>query len=144
LRHGRILAEYRAGCRGFAGEFEAVTDPFQSVTADPARHVAYSYACQVVILGADGRIERVVAAHDSGPVVNPPAFEGQVEGGVVMGLGYALTEHLDLEGGVPRGGFGRLGLLHATDVLPIQVIPVRKAGVGTAIDGGVSCVSRAC
>ena len=122
----------------FAGEFDAVTDPFESVTADPVRHVAYSYACQLVILGADGRIERLVAAHDSGLVVNPLAFEGQVEGGVVMGLGYALTEHLALEGGIPRGGFGRLGLLHATDVPPIQVIPVRKAGVGTAIDGGVS------
>jgi len=122
----------------FRGEFHAATDAFDTAAADPVRHVAYSYACQLVILGADRRIERVVAAHDSGLVVNPVAFEGQVEGGVVMGLGYALTEHLALENGTPVGGFGRLGLLRSVDVPPIQVIPVRRAGAGSALDGGVS------
>jgi aldehyde oxidoreductase len=122
----------------FLGQFEAVTDSFESAVSDPVRHVAYSYACQLVVLGADGRIQRVVAAHDSGLVVNPVAFEGQVEGGVAMGLGYALTEHLALEKGEPVGGFGRLGLLRSVDVPPIQVIPVRKAGAGSALDGGVS------
>ena len=45
-----------------------------------------------------GRIEviRYVAAHDVGPVLNPAGARGQVEGGVVQGLGYALTESVDL------------------------------------------------
>jgi len=124
--------------REFRGEYRAETDPFDTTAADPVRHVAYSYACQLVVLGSDLRIQRVVAAHDSGLVVNPVAFEGQVEGGVVMGLGYALTEHLVLENGAPVGGLGRLGLLRSVDVPPIQVIPVRKMGAGSALDGGVS------
>ena len=82
--------------------------------------------------------EAVVAAHDSGLVVNPLAFEGQVEGGVAMGLGFALTETFPLENCVPTARFGQLGLLHAKDVPPVQTIIVRKAGAGDALDGGVT------
>jgi aldehyde oxidoreductase len=124
--------------REFRGEFEAATDPFETDSAAPVRHVAYSYACQLAVLGADRRVERIVAAHDSGVVVNPMAFEGQVEGGVVMGLGYALTERFPLDAGVPTARFGQLGLLRAPDVPQIQTITVRKAGKGSAMDGGVS------
>lgn len=122
----------------FAGEYEAATDPFDSKSANPIRHVAYSYAVQFVELGAELRLARVVAAHDSGLIVNPLAFEGQVEGGVAMGLGYALTEDLPLVDCVPPAKFGRLGLLRAVDLPPIETIPVRKAGAGDAQDGGVS------
>jgi selenium-dependent xanthine dehydrogenase len=124
--------------REFLGEYQAVTDSFETESADPVRHVAYSYACHLVVLGADQRVKQVVAAHDSGLVVNPLAFEGQVEGGVVMGLGYALTERLPMENCVPTARFGQLGLLRATDIPSIETIIVRKAGPGTAIDGGVS------
>ncbi|MGA2762902.1 MAG: selenium-dependent xanthine dehydrogenase [Spirochaetia bacterium] len=124
--------------REFSGEFQAVTDQFETDSTDPIRHVAYSYACQLVTLGKDRRVERVIAAHDSGVVVNPLAFEGQVEGGVVMGLGYALTERLPLDNCIPAARFGQLGLLKAADAAPIQTIIVRKAGSGTAIDGGIS------
>ena len=57
-------------------------------------HTAFGYATQVVILDAKGRVERVVAAHDVGRVVNPALCEGQIEGAIHMGLGYALTEEL--------------------------------------------------
>ena len=124
--------------REFRGEYQAVTDPFESDSAEPVRHVAYSYACQLVTLGPDRRVQSVLAAHDSGLVVNPLAFEGQVEGGVVMGLGYALTERLPLDGGVPAARFGQLGLLRSTDAPSIRTIIVRKAGTGLALDGGVS------
>jgi CO/xanthine dehydrogenase Mo-binding subunit len=116
----------------FRGEYEAITDPFESDKTNPIRHVAYSYACQVVVLGEDGRIERVVAAHDSGVVVNPLAFEGQVEGGVVMGLGFALTERFPLVDCVPTAKFGQLGLLRATEVPPVQTIIIKKAGAAGA------------
>lgn len=118
--------------REFRGEYEVITDPFESDKTNPIRHVAYSYACQLAILGEDGRIERVVAAHDSGVVVNPLAFEGQVEGGVVMGLGFALTERFPIVDCVPTAKFGQLGLLRATDVPPVQTIIIRKAGQGKA------------
>jgi aldehyde oxidoreductase len=67
----------------------------------PITHFAYSWATQVVILDDQGRIERVVAAHDVGKAINPTLIEGQVEGAVHMGLGYALSEEFVVEGGVP-------------------------------------------
>jgi selenium-dependent xanthine dehydrogenase len=124
--------------REFQGEYQAITDPFETDSTDPVRHVAYSYACHVVVLGPDRRVQKVVAAHDSGVMVNPLAFEGQVEGGVVMGLGYALTERFPLKNCVPTASFGQFGLLRATDIPPVEIIIVRKVGPGTAIDGGVS------
>lgn len=124
--------------REFSGEYLAATEPFDSSSPNPLRHVAYSYACHLVELSPDRRVSRVVAAHDSGLVVNPLAFEGQVEGGVAMGLGYALTEELALEGGVPPARFARLGLLRADEVPPILTRIVRRAGRGGAADGGVS------
>jgi len=124
--------------REFSGEYDAATDPFEADAVNLIRHVAYSYACQLAILGPDDRLERVVAAHDSGLVVNPQAFEGQVEGGVAMGVGFALTENFPLADCVPTARFGQLGLLHAKDVPPVETIIVRKAGQGSAVDGGVS------
>ncbi|HYW84648.1 MAG TPA: molybdopterin cofactor-binding domain-containing protein, partial [Spirochaetia bacterium] len=130
--HMKVLAG-----RTFPGEYEAVTDPFESAKLNPIRHVAYSYACQAAMLGEDGRVERIVAAHDSGVVVNPLAFEGQVEGGVVMGLGFALTERFPLEDCVPTAKFGQLGLLRATDVPTVQTIIIRKGGAEAVASAGV-------
>jgi selenium-dependent xanthine dehydrogenase len=64
-------------------------------------HFAYGWATQVVILDDDGKIEKVVAAHDVGRVINPTLLEGQIEGAVHMGLGHALTEEFVVESGVP-------------------------------------------
>jgi CO/xanthine dehydrogenase Mo-binding subunit len=48
-------------------------------------------------------------------VVNPKAAAGQIEGGILMGMGYALTEDFPLTEGVPTKKYGTLGLLRATD-----------------------------
>ncbi|MCP5051900.1 MAG: selenium-dependent xanthine dehydrogenase, partial [bacterium] len=64
-------------------------------------HFAYSYATQVVVLDDDGHIQKVYAAHDAGKIINPTLFEGQIEGSIHMGLGYALSEDCKLEVGVP-------------------------------------------
>jgi xanthine dehydrogenase molybdenum-binding subunit len=66
-----------------------------------ATHFAYGWATQLVILDEQGRMEKLVAAHDVGKVINPTLLEGQVEGAVHMGLGHALTEEFVVEGGVP-------------------------------------------
>jgi xanthine dehydrogenase molybdenum-binding subunit len=73
-----------------------------------------------------GAIERVVAAHDVGRAVNPTLCEGQVEGSVHMGLGYALTEEFpsDLLGVPTKTTLRSLGILRAKDVPPIEVILV--------------------
>ena len=87
-------------------------DPTDKLGADvpnPKSHVAYGFATHVVILDDDGRVKEVYAAHDSGKVVNPISIQGQIEGGVLMGLGYALTEDFPLKDGVPQARYGTLG-----------------------------------
>src|SRR3989442_11557187 len=59
---------------------------------NPTTHLTFSYATQVVILNEAGRLERVVVANDVGRAINPRLCAEQMEGGVHMGLGYALTE----------------------------------------------------
>lgn len=60
-------------------------------------HYSYSYATQVVVLNDEGEIDTIYAAHDAGRIINPTLFEGQIEGSVHMGLGYAISEDLPLE-----------------------------------------------
>jgi CO/xanthine dehydrogenase Mo-binding subunit len=71
----------------------------------PTIHAAFGYATQLVIVDREsGKVERVVAVHDVGKAVNPVLCEGQIEGSVHMGLGYALTEDFptDPETGLPE------------------------------------------
>ncbi len=88
-------------------------------------HYSYSYATQVVILNDEGEIEKVVAAHDAGKIINPNLFEGQIEGAVHMGLGYALSEEIELENGRPKSTHLRkMGVLRAKETPPVEVIGV--------------------
>jgi len=112
---------------GFYGEYTGVTDPMGADVPNPVSHVAYGYAAHVVVMDETGRVVRVVAAHDVGRAVNPKSCEGQIEGGVAMGLGYALTEDFKLEGGYVKTTYATLGLLRATDMPPVEVILLGKA-----------------
>ena len=85
---------------GVPGEF--VVDWTTPNDADePVTHLAYAWATQVVILDDEGRLAKVIAAHDVGRAINPTLVEGQIEGGVHMGLGQALSEEFVVENGVP-------------------------------------------
>jgi CO/xanthine dehydrogenase Mo-binding subunit len=91
-------------------------------------HYSYGYAAQLVRLDENGRVAQVIAAHDAGKIINRTLFEGQIEGAVVMGLGYALSEDLPLRDGLPVSSrFSDLGLLKAHDVPAIEVIGVEVA-----------------
>ncbi len=68
---------------------------------EPITHLAYAWATQVVIVDDEGRIAKVIAAHDVGKAINPTLVEGQIEGAVHMGLGQALSEEFVVEGGFP-------------------------------------------
>lgn len=108
-------------------EYSGITDKMGSPKKNPVSHVAYGYATQVVILNDEtGKVEKVVAAHDVGRAVNPKALEGQIEGGVVMGLGFAFTEVMPIKDGVPQVKFGTLGLWRAPNVPEIEPIIVEK------------------
>ncbi|MEG0838732.1 MAG: selenium-dependent xanthine dehydrogenase [Hydrogenoanaerobacterium sp.] len=111
----------------FKGEYSSETDKMGSDKPHPVSHVAYGYATHVVDLDENGKLSCVIAAHDVGAAINPVNVEGQIEGGVVMSLGYALTEDFPLKEGVPTAKFGTLGLFKATQVPPIKAIIVEKS-----------------
>lgn len=109
----------------FAEYFEP-TDKLGSDKPNPKSHITYGYATHVIILDDEGKVSKVYAAHDSGKVVNPISIQGQIEGGVLMSLGYAFTEDMKLKDCVPTAKFGTLGLLRSTDIPDINAIYVEK------------------
>ncbi len=88
---------------------------------------AYGFAAQAVVLDVEAatgviRVRRVVSAHDVGRALNPPAAEGQIHGGIHMGLGYALSERLVVEEGqVLTASFMDYAVLKAADMPELRV-----------------------
>lgn len=117
---GKTLADLNG--KEYYGEYMAATDSMGSDKKNPVSHVAYGYATQVALLNEDGTVEKIVAAHDVGKAINPLSVEGQIEGGVVMSLGYALTEDYPLDHGVPTAKFGTLGLFRADKTPDVESI----------------------
>lgn len=112
--------------REFYAEYFEPTDKLGADVPFPKSHVAYAYATHLVVLDEDGKVSKVVAAHDSGKVVNPISIQGQIEGGVLMSLGYAFTEDFKLQDCMVKSKYGTLGLMRATDIPDIQAIYVEK------------------
>lgn len=118
---------------------------------NPTIHAAFGYAAQLVEIDREtGAIERVVAVHDVGRAVNPLLCEGQIEGSVHMGLGYALSEDFpsDPETGFPTNMTLRsLGILRAKDVPAIQVhlveVPQPRSPYGIKGVGEIGLVPTA-
>lgn len=110
----------------YEDDFSACTDPLGSRKENPVSHLAYGYAAQVVLLNSEGRVEKVIAAHDVGRAIHPKNVEGQIEGGIVMGLGYALTEDLQMCNGKPKARYHSLGLFRSVDVPWIETILIEK------------------
>ncbi len=117
-RQGRVLVA------------EAFYDPPTTMLDKDLRgnvSAAYTSAFQAALVDVDpetGKVEvrRLVSAHDVGRALNPGAAEGQVHGGVHMGLGYALTERLVVERGqVLTQSFMDYALLKADDMPEIVV-----------------------
>ena len=118
----------------FYGESLAKTDPLGANVPNPVSHVAYGYATQLCILDPKtGLVEQMVAAHDVGKAINPLSCEGQIEGGVVMSMGYALTEQYHFDNNCkPINKYGTLGLFRAHQTPPIKAIVVDKPGLNVA------------
>ncbi len=88
-------------------------------------HYSYSYATQLVILDEDGQFKKVIAAHDAGKIFNPTLFEGQLEGSIHMGLGYAVSESLEMENGRPKSTrLRQMGILRAKEMPEMEIIGV--------------------
>jgi xanthine dehydrogenase molybdenum-binding subunit len=112
-------------------------------------HSTFGYAAQLVICDVDGAIERVVAAHDVGRAVNPTLCEGQIEGSVHMGLGYAMSESFpcDADGRPTNMTLRSLGIIRAKDMPPVDVIliehPQPRAPFGIKGVGEIGLVPTA-
>ena len=118
----------------FYGEYLAKTDKLGADVPHPVSHVAYGYATQMCILDKKtGKVEHMVAAHDVGKAVNPRSCEGQIEGGVVMSMGYALREQYPIDDNCkPIEKYGELGLFRAHEIPKITPIVVDKPGLDVA------------
>jgi CO/xanthine dehydrogenase Mo-binding subunit len=119
-----IARRYQGSYEGRAGALDAHS---QGTPYD-----AYSFGCQLAEVEVDlraGRIvvRRVTVAHDVGTALNPQAVEGQLQGGVVMGLGFALME--EYVPGVTRG-FSGYRLPRAADVPEIRILPIASGRGG--------------
>ncbi|MDO4555545.1 MAG: selenium-dependent xanthine dehydrogenase [Lachnospiraceae bacterium] len=119
----------------YYGEYLAKTDPLGADKKNPVSHVAYGYATQVCILDEDGRVKKIVAAHDVGRAINPLSVEGQIEGGVIMSLGYALREQYPLKEGKPLATYATLGLFRANETPEVESIIVEKNKKELALGG---------
>jgi xanthine dehydrogenase molybdenum-binding subunit len=142
------------GCKvdvDYEGEFRVDwTNKLTDAVEHPIIHSAFGYAAQLAVFDrATGKIERVIAAHDVGRAVNPILCEGQIEGSVHMGLGYALTEDFPSDDrGFPTNMTLRsLGILRAKDVPPIDVmlieVPQPRAPYGIKGVGEIGLVPTA-
>ena len=106
----------------FFGEYSAKTDPLGAIKDNPVSHVSYSYGTQIVILNEEGKITKAVSAFDVGTPVNIQSVEGQIEGGMIMGIGYGVTEEFKCENGYPASKFGTIGFMRADEAPELKVI----------------------
>ncbi len=120
--------EYRVDWTNSLGEIAAAKEAGEPIE-NPIIHSTFGYAAQVVVLAEDGTVENVVAAHDVGKAVNPMLCEGQIEGAVHMGLGYAMTEGFPCdETGFPTNTtLKSLAIIRPKDMPPVEVILVEAA-----------------
>ena len=124
------------GCQpgvDYFGEYRVDwTNKLSDGVENPIIHSTFGYAAQMVVLDDEGTVEQVVAAHDVGKAVNPLLCEGQIEGAVHMGLGYALTEDFPAdENGWPTNmTLKSLGILRPKDMPPVDVILVESPQPG--------------
>jgi len=115
--------------KSYKGQFicDWTTKPGTDVD-EQITHYSYGYAAQVCVLDNQGNISKMIAAHDGGKIMNPMLFEGQVQGGVHMGLGYALTEDLPMKDGyLVSDKMKDLGILraHETPEIVVKMVEVK-------------------
>jgi CO/xanthine dehydrogenase Mo-binding subunit len=99
----------------------------EQVDREGERGASTGYACQAVEVSVDRetgrvRVERIVAVHDVGYTINPRGLTGQVEGGLLQGLGQALMEELRVEDGrVQAVNFGDYKIPSPADIPPLSI-----------------------
>ncbi|MEM7143362.1 MAG: molybdopterin cofactor-binding domain-containing protein [Actinomycetota bacterium] len=121
------------GCKigvDYEGEYRVDwTNSLNDGVENPIIHSTFGYAAQMIVMDPEtGEIEKVVAAHDVGRAVNPLLCEGQIEGAVHMGLGYALSEGFpcDDDGRPTNDTLRALDIIRPKDMPDVDVILVES------------------
>ena len=120
--------------REYVGLHEtAPTNKPGAAVDNPRTHLTYGFATQVVLLDDEGAIKKVIAAHDVGRVMNPTLLEGQMEGSIHMGLGYALSEDFPCDAGaLVNTTLKSLGVLRAHQMPDVECIFIEEPDPETA------------
>ena len=134
--------------RVYEGEFLC---DYTQADGEPGKiisHISYGYATNLAILDEEGRLEKIIASHDAGKILNPKLFQGQIEGGVAMGVGYALSEKVPLKDGyLTSGKYRALGLPRISDLPEIEVVGVEsddpEGPFGAKGVGEIGCIATA-
>jgi len=89
----------------------------------PITHLTYGFATQVALLNDQGRLTKLIAAHDVGKAINPTQLKGQIYGALHMGIGYALTEELIIKDSfIQAKRINDCGVLRAHQMPEMEVI----------------------
>jgi len=127
LDSGKALSDLKGEVFPADVVVDDTTAPGQEKGGKVKTHTAFGFATQVVVLDGDGKLEKVIAAHDVGRAINPALCEGQIEGSVHMGLGFALTEDLPCEDGWPvTYKLREIGVMRARDMPEVDVVLVEE------------------
>lgn len=127
---GEVVTTMRAEGRQPRAAFEYWAPNTRPLGEGGDMHFAFSFAAQAVevevnIRTGEVRVLRVIAANDVGRAINPLGLQGQIEGGVVMGLGNALTENYIMDSGVPvtdrLARYRMPSIVHTPEIISIVV-----------------------
>jgi CO/xanthine dehydrogenase Mo-binding subunit len=109
----------------------------ETVNRDDDHAPVTAFAAQVAEVSVDPEtgevtLRRLTTAHDTGLIVNPIGHQGQIDGGVVQGIGYGLIEHLPVEEGrVGTAHFGEYKIPTVKDIPELKTVLVKgEEGVG--------------
>jgi CO/xanthine dehydrogenase Mo-binding subunit len=109
----------------------------ESFNRDEERSPVTAFAAQVAEVSVDPEtgevtLRRMTTAHDTGVIMNPIGHQGQIDGGVVQGLGYGLIEHLPVQDGrVEVAHFGEYKIPNIKDIPPLRTVVLEsESGVG--------------
>jgi CO/xanthine dehydrogenase Mo-binding subunit len=109
----------------------------ESINHDEERAAVTAFAAQVAEVAVDPQtgqvtLRRITTAHDTGVIMNPMGHQGQIDGGVVQGLGYGLIEHLPVhDGKVEVAHFGEYKIPNVKDIPPLKTVVIEsESGVG--------------
>lgn len=109
----------------------------EAVNRDDAHSPVTAFAAQVAEVSVDRetgevQLRRVTTVHDTGVIVNPVGHQGQIDGGVVQGIGYGLIEYLPVqEGRVGTAHFGEYKIPNPKDIPELKTVIVQSEnGVG--------------